>query len=188
MPQSTKVYLSIDFRSTNPTGRLASIKLHGVPGRELENEEFSVNEKIRDFCNELIVDKIFRRSHNIGSNFEHLEIWLYDSKSDRQNLEYLIPELDQDDLKIASDISASQLRNIYILDNKVQDDKLDDWEQEVRKLFRPLFAEFVKLPEMPESLANIPLFKRVESVMSKTIPYHGILETLFFDTLIVQID
>ncbi|MBR8840775.1 MAG: hypothetical protein DSM106950_44120 [Stigonema ocellatum SAG 48.90 = DSM 106950] len=188
MPESTKVYLSIDFLSTNPTGKLGSIKLYGVPGLKLENEEFSVNDKIRDFCHELIVDKIFRRSHNIGSNFEHLEIWLYDSKSDRQNLEYSIPELDQHDLKIASDISASQLRNIYILDNKVPNDKLDDWEQEVRKLFRPLFAEFVKLPEMPDRLAKIPLLKGVESMMSQTIPYHSILENLFFDTLIVEID
>ena len=179
------IYLSISFRSPETSGSLQTIKLHGVPGQELSNGESIVDNEMKNFCSDTIVGKIFRRSLDLNSEFKRLEIWFYNSNTARQEISYLLPEVNERDLLIPSNISTSKLKQIYVLDNELEGDALIDWHQEVKSLFKPLFEEFVI---MSENLKSVPLFKGIEHVISKGILHYEMKQNLFFDTLMIQVD
>ncbi|MEH2064579.1 MAG: hypothetical protein V7K50_20350 [Nostoc sp.] len=185
MSNSQNIYLSISFRSPEISGSLQTIKLHGVPGQELNNGECVLDNEMKKFCMDNIVAKIFRRSLDLNSEFNRLEIWFYNSNTARQKISYFLPEVDERDLLILSNISTSKLKQIYVLDNELEGNELTDWHKEVKSLFKPLFEEFVI---MSDNLKSVPLFKGIESVISKGILHYEMKQNLFFDTLMIQVD
>jgi hypothetical protein len=185
MLKNHNVYLSTTFQSPEKNGFLQTIKVHGVPGQELKDGKCTIDNEMLHFCTDAIVGKIFRRSLALKCEFQHLEIWLYDSNIDRSKISYLLPEIDEYDLLITSKLLTSKLKQIYVLDNKLDGDVLRHWHKEVESLFQPLFEEFVM---MPDNLKSFPILKNIESVTSKVIPHYEMKQNLFFDTLIVQVD
>jgi hypothetical protein len=71
---------------------------------------------------------------------------------------YDVPELDKQDLVIRSNISYSNLEQIYVLDNNLQGAEYREWQNIVEELFKPLFSGFVVPPEAPEIIAENPYY------------------------------
>jgi hypothetical protein len=190
MPRySDNIYTAVGFRSSEPGGRLKIIEIFGLPGQRIKNDEIVVTPKTQSFFDSLIVRKIFRQSPRIKNcDFESLKIWLYDTEVMNKERGYDVPELDKQDLVIRSNISYSNLEQIYVLDNNLQGAEYREWQNIVEELFKPLFSGFVVPPEAPEIIAENPLFKAIGSILQPLDPDVKMKQNLWFNSLIIQID
>lgn len=192
------VFLKIGFRSSEKDGSLTHIELLGVPGKNSRDGQLKISEKIRSFFDDLIARVIFRQSRLIPDcDFQYLKIWLYDTEIEDDERGYQIPQLDQRDLKITSNVPSSKLEVIYVLDNQLTGTEYAQWEKIVKDLFSPLFLKFIAPPAPPSEIANNPLVKLMEAsplgkaldMVNNTLdPYSKMKQKLFFNALIIQID
>lgn len=186
---SEKVHLQIGFRSSEKTGTLKTIELFGVPGERLRNGEYIVSEKTQHFFDDLIVRKIFRDSRRLSyCDFEYLKVWLYDTNESNENRGYEIPQIDERDLVIRSNINASSLERIYVLDNELTGREKEEWVKTSEDLFTPLFNKFITPPEPPDIFGNNPITNFVKGVAETVDPYLKMKQAIFFNALIIQID
>ena len=183
------VFLQIGFRSSEREGTLRTIELLGVPGERAGSGEYVVNDRMRRFFDDLIVRKLFRDSRYLPAcDFEYLKIWLHNTDSVNDNLDYDIPKTDERDLMLRPSFSTSQLDYICILDNELKGSEYEQWSSTCKSLFAPLFSSFVTPPEPPSILKNIPLVKMASSIAEKVDPYLKMKQNTSFNALIVQID
>lgn len=192
------LFLRIGFRSPEKEGSLTSIELFGVPGKVSRNGQVEISDQIQKFFDDLIARVIFRQARLLSNcNFEYLKIWLYSTEKKQQEIEYEIPKLDQDDLKIISNVTSSKLEVIYVLDNQLTGREYEHWEKIVTDLFNPLFLKFIAPPELPSDLASNPFVqfmesspfgKALEMLNNNLDPYSKMKQNLFFNALIIQID
>ncbi|EDN70601.1 hypothetical protein BGP_2640 [Beggiatoa sp. PS] len=192
MPRTSeheKVFLQVGFDSGETEGNLRTIEIIGIPGEKLSNGECVVSAKAQCFFDDLVAKPLFRESRHLRDcNFKSLKIWLYhpDVNSERG---YDVPQIDNRDLEISSNVSASKLRRIYVLDNGLKDTEYQLWQRMTSKLFLPLFRKFVAPPEPPEASGLIgAFFDLVDSTMNTVDKYAQMKQSLFFNTLIIQID
>ncbi|EAW39010.1 hypothetical protein [Lyngbya sp. PCC 8106] len=198
-----KVYLQIGFRSPEPSSQLKTIELFGVPGQKNKNGNCTINEKIQQFFDDLIVRDLFRRSSRLSNcSFTDLKIWLYDedNKIRQENVGYRIPTIDHCDVLIPSHSPASKLKKIYVLDNELKGEEREEWLDNSNKLFKPLFGNFIVPPEKLEIVTNVIKSDRpfsqvlgsfvgfVDKVSKAGDPYVKMKKELFFNALIIQID
>lgn len=201
MPRSYNnetVFLRIGFRSSEPEGRLTNIELFGVPGKTSTTGQVDSSEKIKHFFDDLIARTIFRKARLIPEcDFQYLKIWLYDTETTDAERGYQIPQIDERDLEITSNVPSSKLEFIYVLDSQLTGREYERWEKIARELLTPLFIKFIAPPEMPSELANNPFVKLIESssffkaleMVNNTLdPYSNMKQKLFFNALIIQID
>lgn len=191
-------FLTIGFRSTDNQGTLKSIELIGVPGDTLPNGKVKIAPRIQSFFDDLIARVIFFQSRSIPEcDFEYLKIWLYDTETEDSDRGYKMPQLDERDLVIESNVPSSKLELIYVLDNQLTGREYDRWVRISRSLFTPLFSKFVTVPELPAEIANNPFVKSMQaSLLGKALekvnqtldPYSNMKQKLFFNALIIQID
>lgn len=201
MPHSSKnetVFLRIGFRSPEKEGSLTSIELFGVPGKSSTTGQVDINKQIQHFFDDLIARPIFRKARLLPEcDFQYLKIWLYDTEIKDDERGYQIPQLDERDLQITSNVTSSKLEVIYVLDNQLTGREYELWEKIASELFTQLFLKFITAPELPSELANNPLVKLMEAspfgkalemVNSTLDPYSNMKQKLFFNALIIQID
>ncbi|MEK0180175.1 MAG: hypothetical protein EAZ98_03540 [Oscillatoriales cyanobacterium] len=201
MPSSSNnetVFLRIGFRSPEQDGSLTTIELFGVPGKTLSTGQVDSSAQIKRFFDDLIARVIFRRARLIPEcDFEYLKIWLYDTETKDAERGYQIPQIDERDLEITSNVPSSKLELIYVLDNQLTGTEYESWEKIARELFTPLFLKLIAPPELPSELANNPFVKLMEAspfgkalemVNSTLDPYSPMKQKLFFNALIIQID
>ncbi|OCQ91403.1 hypothetical protein BCD67_23605 [Oscillatoriales cyanobacterium USR001] len=192
------VFLKIGFRSSEQDGSLKTIELFGVPGKASTTGQLDSSEQIKRFFDDLIVRVIFRKARLIPEcDFKLLKIWLYDTETKDEERGYQIPQLDQNDLEINSNVRSSKLEAIYVLDNQLTGIEYERWEKIARELFSPLFLKFIAPPELPSELANNPFVKLMEAspigkaleIVNSTLdPYSDMKQKLLFNALIIQID
>ena len=183
------IYLEIGFRSPEPDGSLRTIELFGVPGQQLRSGECTVTKKTQQFFNDLIISKIFRESRRLHNcDFQQLKIWLYDTEARNSESGYQLPTIDNRDLEIRSNVSASKLEIIYVLDNELTGQEYERWRKNVEDLFTPLFREFIAPPEPPSILADNPVVKMFEAMNDTIDWYSQMKKSLFFNALIIQVD
>ena len=192
------VFLRIGFRSPENDGSLTSIELFGVPGKTSTTGKVDSSETIKRFFDDLIARAIFRKARLIpGCDFQYLKIWLYDTETKDDERGYQIPQLDEGDLEINSNVPSSKLEFIYVLDNQLTGREYERWEKIAKELFSPLFLKFISPPELPSELANNPFVKLIEAspfgkaleMVNNTLdPYSNMKHKLFFNALIIQID
>lgn len=183
------VFLQIGFRSSEREGTLKTIELLGVPGERTGSGKYVVNDRMRRFFDDLIVRKLFRDSRYLPScDFEYLKIWLHDTDSMKEDLDYDIPKIDKRDLTLRPSSSTSQLDHICVLDNELKGSEYEKWRSTCESLFTPLFGNFMTPPEPPSVLKNIPLVRMAGSIAEKVDPYLKMKQNTFFNALIVQID
>ena len=188
-PKPEKIFLHIDFRSSESNGILNTIEIFGLPGEKLNNGQCVVSEKVQRFFDDLIVRKIFRQSRRIPDcNFEYIKIWLYDTELGDAERGYAVPKIDKSDLEIRSNVFYSKLERIYVLDNKLQGREYELWNKIAENLFSPLFMEFIAPPELPTILADNPFAKFVEKMTDSVENYGKMKQNLFFNVLIIQVD
>lgn len=199
MPRSSegeKTFLQIGFNASDREGSLRTIEIIGIPGEKLANGECVVSQKAQHFFDDLIVKPLFTESRRLRNcNFRYLKIWAYHPDIKDSERGYDVPKLDRRDLKIDSNVSSSGLKTIYILDNGLKGEEYRQWKQTAEDLFSPVFRKFIALPKPPE-ISGSNLFSRlietaldsVDSVMSSVDKYGEMKRSLFFDTLIIQID
>lgn len=184
-----KVFLQIGFNASERTGSLQTIELIGMPGEKLANGECVISPKTQHFFDDLIVKPIFAESRRLRNcNFGYLKIWLYDPDTRDNQRGYEVPKIDNQDLKISSNITDSELVNIYVLDNGLKGEEYKQWEQTAEILFSPLFRKFVAPPSLPDAFNENPLFKFIDSVVNTVDKYGEMKRSLFFNNLIIQID
>ncbi|MEH2226187.1 hypothetical protein [Nostoc sp.] len=190
MPRySDNIYTAVGFRSSEPDGSLKIIEIFGLPGQRIKNEQVVVTSKTQSFFDNLIVRKLFRQSYRIKNcDFKSLKIWLYDTEVNNKDRGYAIPEIDNRDLVIPSNVPYSNLKQIYVLDNNLKGDEYQEWRSIAEELFAPLFSGFLAPPEAPEIIAENPLFKAVGSFFEPLDPYGKMKQNLLFNSLIIQID
>lgn len=201
MPSSSNnetVFLRIGFRSPEQDGSLTTIELFGVPGKTSSTGQVDSSAQIKRFFDDLIARVIFRRARLIPEcDFEYLKIWLYDTETKDAERGYQIPQIDERDLEITSNVPSSKLELIYVLDNQLTGTEYESWEKIARELFTPLFLKLIAPPELPSELANNPFVKLMEAspfgkalemVNSTLDPYSPMKQKLFFNALIIQID
>jgi hypothetical protein len=201
MPSSSNnenVFLRIGFRSPEKEGSLTSIELFGVPGKNSTTGQVDSSEKIKRFFDDLIARVIFRKARLMPEcDFEYLKIWLYDTETKDAERGYQIPQIDERDLEITSNVPSSKLELIYVLDNQLTGTEYESWEKIARELFTPLFLKLIAPPELPSELANNPFVKLMEAspfgkaleIVNSTLdPYSPMKQKLFFNALIIQID
>jgi hypothetical protein len=201
MPSSSNnetVFLRIGFRSPEQDGSLTTIELFGVPGKTSSTGQVDSSVQIKRFFDDLIARVIFRRARLMPEcDFKSLQIWLYDTETKDEQRGYQIPQLDQNDLVINSNVRSSKLEAIYILDNKLTGIEYERWEKIAMELFTPLFFKFIAPPELPSELTNNPFVKLMEAspigkalemVNSTLDPYSDLKQNLFYNALIIQID
>ncbi|MGB3510651.1 MAG: hypothetical protein WBA93_15750 [Microcoleaceae cyanobacterium] len=188
------VYTSIGFNSPYREGTLRTIELVGVPGQIQKNGQCVVGAKTQRFFDELLVGKLFNLSIRQRScNFQKLKIWLYDTNARWEEMEYQVPEVDNQDLLIGPNISSSKLKAIYVLDNRSVDTRLTGaeyqrWVRTAQELFTPLYMEFITPPEPPDILGNNPVVQFFQAV-GENFDVHGrAKKKMLFDALIIQID
>lgn len=194
---SNNIFLTIGFRSPEK-GRLNSIEIIGIPGKTDSTGQAVISKTIRTFFDDLIARVIFRQSRMIPEcNFEYLKILLYDTKTPNSERGYQIPQIDERDLEIQSNVPSSKLEFIYVLDNQLEGQEYESWVNISRSLFTPLFLKFIAPPEPPSEIANNPVFKLMEASpfgkafekVNETLdPYAQMKQKLFFNALIIQID
>jgi hypothetical protein len=188
-PKPEKIFLHIDFRSSESNGILNTIEIFGLPGEKLNNGQCVISEKVQRFFDDLIVRKIFRQSRRIPDcNFEYIKIWLYDTEIGDAERGYAVPKIDKSDLEIKSNVFSSKLERIYVLDNQLQGREYELWKKTAENLFIPLFMEFIAPPELPSILADNPFVKFVEKMTNSIDNYGGMRQQLFFNALIIQIN
>lgn len=188
-PKPEKIFLHINFRSSESNGILNTIEIFGLPGEKLNNGQCVVSEKVQRFFDDLIVRKIFRQSRRIPDcNFEYIKIWLYDTEIGDAERGYAVPKIDKGDLEIRSNVFSSKLERIYVLDNKLQGREYELWNKIAENLFSPLFMEFIAPPELPAILADNPFAKFVEKMTDSVENYGKMKQNLFFNVLIIQVD
>jgi len=196
MTRSSKneVFLRIGFRSPEEEGSLTTIELFGVPGKASITGELAVSRETQQFFDDLIARVIFRRARLIANcDFKSLKIWLYDTEKEDSEIGYQIPQLDQHDLEISSNIPSSKLEFIYVLDNQLEGKEYENWKRIALELFTPLFPKFIAPPKISSELANNPLVKFMQdNPLSKALesldPYGQAKQDLSFNALIIQID
>lgn len=190
MPRySENIYTAVGFRSSEPDGTLKIIEVFGLPGQRNKNDQIVVTSKTQSFFDNLIVRKIFRQSRRIRNcNFEKLLIWLYDTEIKNQDRGYDIPDIDERDLVIRSNVRYSNLEKIYVLDNNLKGDEYQEWQSIAEELFTPLFSGFIAPPEAPEIITENPFFKAIGSLIEPLDPYGKMKQNLLFNSLIIQID
>ncbi|WP_414545554.1 hypothetical protein [Nostoc sp. CCY0012] len=190
MPRySENIYTAVGFRSSEPDGSLKIIEVFGLPGQRNKNDKIVITSKTQSFFDNLIVRKIFRQSRSIRNcNFEKLLIWLYDTEVTNKDRGYDIPEIDERDLVIPSNVSASKLKQICILDNGLKGNEYEEWRRIAYELFTPLFSGFIAPPEVPDIVAENPFFKTMGSLLDPLDTYGKMKQNLLFNSLIIQID
>ncbi len=199
MPRSSegeKVFLQISFNASDREGSLRTIEIIGIPGEKLANGECVVSQKAQHFFDDLIVKPLFeesRRSRNC--NFRYLKVWACHPDIKDSERGYSVPKVDKHDLKIGSDIPSSGLKNIYVLDNGLKEEEYRQWKQVAEDLFSPLFRKFIVSPRPPEIHGGNPFSRLIETVLdgvdsaiNSVDKYGEMKRSLFFDTLIIQID
>jgi hypothetical protein len=201
MPSSDKnetLFLRIGFRSPEKEGSLTSIELFGVPGKVSRNGQVEISDQIQKFFDDLIARVIFRQARFLPEcDFQYLKIWLYSTETKDHERGYQIPQLDQHDLKIFSNVPSSKLEVIYVLDNQLTGREYEQWKKIAIQLFTPLFLKLIAPPELPSDLASNPFVKLMESspfgkalemLNNNLDPYSKMKQKLFFNALIIQID
>jgi len=194
--QKEEIFLQIGFNSSKNDGTLKSIEVTGIPGERLPNGKCVVSEKAQHFFDDLIVKPIFQKSRQMQScNFRHLKIWTYHPDIEESKRGYKVPNIDQNDLKIVSETFHSGLHTIIVLDNGLTGESYQRWKTICIELFSQLFARFVAPPKPPEFERRLPnlkfidtIFSGIDSMMTKVDKYGEMKRSLFFDTLIIQID
>ncbi|MEM8780425.1 MAG: hypothetical protein AAGF26_16450 [Cyanobacteria bacterium P01_G01_bin.49] len=188
MPRKTKaenIYLSATYESSHRDSILKQMQIIGIPG-ENQNGEYILSDLMYRFFDDTIARPIFAQSRQISNlDWKKLKIWLFATEEDDDSLEYQIPELDNRDLKIKSNIPESNLNCIYVLDDDLSGKEYQRWKKTAQNIFTPLFRKFVAAPELPQLPFNVPF---LESLDSKLDPYAKMKRELFFDGLIIQID
>ncbi|MEB3179462.1 MAG: hypothetical protein VKL59_10575 [Nostocaceae cyanobacterium] len=192
MPRNDKpetIFTVVGFRSPYPETRLQTIEVFGVPGQKLRSGEYVVSDKLQRFFDDLIVQKIFRKSLDLSDcNFKSLKIWLYDTETRDDERGYDVPLVDRRDLKIHRNLPGSKLEEIYVLDNELKGREYDLWKNNAQQLFTPLFTEFITPPELPSFMVNNRLGKFLQEVDERIDPHKKIKHKIFFNALIIQID
>lgn len=195
---NNNIFLTIGFRSPDQQGSLNSIEIIGVPGKTDSTGQAIISKKIRALFDDLIARVVFRQSRMMPEcDFEYLKIWLYDTETQDAERGYQIPQIDERDLEIKSNVPSSKLESIYVLDNQLEGQEYESWVKISRSLFTPLFLKFIAPPEPPSEIANNPVFKLMEASplgkafekVNETLdPYGQMKQKLFFNSLIIQID
>lgn len=187
MPRQTKtqnIYLSATYESSHRDSILKQIQIIGIPGKN-QNGQYVLSDLMYRFFDDTITRPIFTQSrYTPNLDWEKLKIWLLVTDEDDDS-EYQIPELDNRDLKIESNIRESNLNCIYILDDELSGNEYRRWKKTAKNIFTPLFGKFVAPPELPQLPFNVPF---LESLDSRLDPYAKMKRELFFDGLIIQID
>ena len=188
-PKDEKIFLHIDFRSSESNGILNTIEIFGLPGEKLNNGQCVVSEKVKGFFDDLIVRKIFRQSRRIPAcDVKSIKIWLCDTSMTDAERGYAVPKIDKGDLEIRSNVLSSNLERIYVLDNELTGREYDQWKKMAENLFSPLFMQFIAAPELPAILADNPFAKFVEKMTESVDNYGKMRQNLFFNALIIQVD
>lgn len=195
---NNNIFLTIGFRSAEQQGSLNSIEIIGVPGKTDSTGQAVISKQIRTFFDDLIARVIFRQSRMMPEcDLEYLKIWLYATDTPDSERGYQIPQIDERDLEITSDVPYSKLEFIYVLDNQLEGQEYESWVNISRSLFTPLFLKFIAPPEPPSEIANNLVFKLIEASpvgkafekVNETLdPYAQMKQKLFFNALIIQID
>ncbi|MEM1171078.1 MAG: hypothetical protein AAGJ08_18860 [Cyanobacteria bacterium P01_H01_bin.35] len=187
MSRNTKtqnVYLSATYESSHRDSILKQIQIIGIPGKE-KNGQYVLSNLMYSFFDNTIVRPIFSGSRQISNlDWERLKIWLF-AKDEDEDLEYQIPEVDNQDLQIKSKIRQSNLKSIYVLNDELSDKEYKLWRKKAKSLFTPIFGKFVAPPNLPQLPFELPF---LESLDSRLDPYAKMKRELFFDGLIIQID
>ncbi len=187
-PEPEIIYTAISFRSPYREGNLKTIELVGVPGQRLKNGELVVSQKTQRFFDDLIVGKLFALSSRLPIQFQEIKIWLYDTNASEEERGYKIPDIDNRDLPIFSNVPFSKLEAIYILDNELSGAEYQKWARDAQQLFTPIFKEFIAPPEPPDILANNPIFQAFQTLGETLDPKSKAKRKILFNALIVQID
>jgi len=188
--QSKNVFLATVFSSDSPENSLQTIEVVGVPGEKLSNGEYSVNDKVKNLLDDLVIKRIFYKSRSIREcDFQFLKIWLYETDISNSKRGYEIPKIDDQDLSIyRSQNSSSKLKLIHVLDNGLEGEEKKKWEKVCQELFGSLFDKFIVPLEPPSMIKDNPLVNLFANIIESVDPYAKDKQDLYFDALIIQID
>lgn len=188
--QSQNIFLTVTLESAHRDGNLKFIEIIGVPGQNC-NGKYILSDAMHDFFDNSIAKPIFRSSRRIPNlDWQSLKIWTYATDEEEDDPGYQIPEIDDRDLEIKSNVPDSNLKFIYVLDNELRGTEYRRWKKNAEAIFTPLFKEFVAPPEFPSSFpfAVNPFSRFIESLETGLDPYAKMKRELFFDALIIQVD
>ncbi len=178
-------FLQVGFKNPDTRAKLETIELYGVPGEKNSLGEFKVNDNILKFFDARIIQELFCQSRKqLGCDFSNLKVWIYDTTIRNAERGYAVPDIDERDWTIKSQLKTSRLKRIYFLDNGLTDEAGQQWRQKATNLLTPLFSSFQALPSGPDTFLT-GFFK---SIMEKIDPYEAMVRDVFFNALIVQID
>ncbi len=189
--KSVGIYTSLGFRSSHPDGNLRTVEIIGVPGQKKRGGECYIGEKMERFFDDSIARPIFQTSRHIPNlDWQAIKIWLYTIDEGEEEQGYQVPQLNEQDLEIQSNISDSNLKLIYVLDNELPKAEYRRWKKTAESLFTPLFRQFVAPPEFPSSFPfpTNPFSGLIQSLDNRLDPYAQMKRELFFDALIIQVD
>jgi hypothetical protein len=191
-----KVFLQVGFESAEPDGKLRTIEIIGIPGEKLQNGDCVVSAKAQQFFDDLVARPLFRESRRLRScDFQYLKIWLYDPEDSERG--YEVPKIDHRDLEISPNIGYfSKLQRLYVLDNGLKGLEYERWKKMANELFIPLFKQFVAPPKAPDTsdsnlfskMLGFFLLSPLDSGINTMDKYGKMKQSLFFNTLIIQID
>ncbi|MCC5900132.1 MAG: hypothetical protein JJU32_19750 [Phormidium sp. BM_Day4_Bin.17] len=188
---SSKAFLSIQFCSACTDATLQTIEICGLPGCYTKTGKLTVDSTIESFFKDYISEPIFRQAYRLRNRkVETLKIWLYDRKSHHFERGYFVPELDERDLAIPSNPKSSKLDVIYVLDNELTGEELEQWQDAAHQLFSPLFGKFILPSKHPLMNGNIipSLNQLVDNFYQLIDPKLEVKKQLIFDALIIQIN
>ncbi|MEG4860710.1 hypothetical protein QUB75_25170 [Microcoleus sp. K1-B6] len=187
--KNRNTFLTVTLESAHRDSNLDQIQIIGVPGQN-QNGKNILSDTVSYFFDDLIGRPIFAASRRIPNlDWQKLTIWLYPRGEDKDSLEYQVPKVDNLDLKIKSNISESNLKFIYVLDNDLKGSEYRRWQKTSEDIFTPLFKKFVAPPELPQLPFSLPFsLPFIESLDSRLDPYAKMKRELFFDALIIQVD
>lgn len=190
-PRQEAVFMTVILQSNHRDSILKEIEIIGVPGTKNRSGRYVPSELMQRFFDDSIARPIFQTSRHIPNlDWKSLKIWLYTIDEGEEGQGYQVPQLDDRDLEIKSNIPDSHLQFIYVLDNELPKAEYRRWKKTAESLFTPLFRQFVAPPEFPSSFPfpTNPFSGLIQSLDNRLDPYAQMKRDLLFDTLIIQVD
>lgn len=193
-----KEYLNVAFRSNEQEDNLKIIEVLNMPARqEKDSEDYVADHEISSFFELFVADELFRRNRTLSLySFESLKIWLHATpqRTKDENNPLVPVQLPSTEAAITdamtttltSHLSASELKQIMVLDIGLSGNQRVLWQDACKELLTPLFGKFIPPPQPPAVLTDFLTIKFGAKLSGKLDLYLSMRKHICFDALVVQ--
>ena len=178
--------LQLVFHSPEPEDNLKTIEVLNAPAELKTEGRYQVNAQVSRFFESFVANELFRFNRALSLySFESLKIWLCNGSGNNLQGRQL-PAISHKSITLPSHLTASQLKQIIVLDIDLDGNQRMLWEDACKELLRPLFGKFIAPAEPPDVLKEFLTMRLGSQLSDRLNLYFNMREHMPFDSFIVQ--